>query len=81
MLSRWQRWLTITLALLTLTGGGGGDAHSGYSLAGQESEGNPHDAFSLDFRKISFDYGPQKPDGSLAPTVHGGWDLAKNAKV
>jgi len=54
---------------------------SGYSLAGQESEGNPHDSFSLDFRKISFDYSPQKPDGSLAGTVHGGWDLAKNAKV
>ena len=54
---------------------------SAYSMGGQESEGNPHDAFSLNFKKISIDYLPQKADGSLDAPVHGGWDLAKNVKI
>lgn len=82
----------IKQALLTLRKAGKGQLEylkiklqdvliSSYSLEGQEAEGNPHDAFSLNFKKISVDYSPQKPDGSLAAAVHGGWDLAKNAKV
>ena len=34
----------------------------------------PHDAFSLNFVKLSYDYAPQKADGSLDAPVHGGWD-------
>ena len=82
----------IKQALLTLRKAGKGQLEylkikledvlvSSYSLSGQESEGNPHDAFSLNFQKISVDYRPQKPDGSLAAAVHGGWDLKKNAKL
>ena len=36
---------------------------------------------SLEFAKISYDYKPQKADGSLDAPVHGGWDLTKNVKI
>ena len=82
----------IKQALLTLRKAGKGQLEylkiklediliSSYAVAGAESEGIPHDAFSLNFKKISIDYRPQKPDGSLAAAVHGGWDLSKNVKV
>jgi type VI secretion system secreted protein Hcp len=82
----------IKQALLTLRKAGKGQLEylkiklqdvliSSYSLEGQEAEGKPHDAFSLNFQKISVDYSPQKPDGSLGAAVHGGWDLKKNAKL
>lgn len=54
---------------------------SAYSIGGQESEGNPTDAFSLSFTTISIDFAAQKPDGSLDVPVHGGWDLARNTKI
>jgi type VI secretion system secreted protein Hcp len=53
---------------------------SSYALSGAEGEGT-HDAFSLNFVKLSFDYAPQKADGSLDAPVHAGWDVVKNVKV
>ena len=54
---------------------------SAYALGSGESEGEPHDAFSLNFVKLSYDYKPQKADGSLDTPVHAGWDLTKNVKI
>ena len=54
---------------------------SAYSLGSDEGESEPHDAFSLNFVKLSYDYKPQKADGSLDAPVHAGWDLTKNVKV
>jgi type VI secretion system secreted protein Hcp len=54
---------------------------SAYALAPGEGESEPHDAFSLNFLKLSYDYKPQKADGSLDAPVHAGWDLSKNVKI
>ena len=54
---------------------------SAYSLGSGEGESDPHDAFSLNFVKLSYDYKPQKADGSLDAPVHAGWDLTKNVKI
>ena len=50
-------------------------------VGGGEDDAEPHDSFSLEFAKISYDYAPQKADGSLDALVHGGWDLTKNVKI
>jgi len=36
---------------------------------------------SLNFAKISYDYRPQLPDGSLGGAVHAGWDVKVNKKL
>jgi type VI secretion system secreted protein Hcp len=54
---------------------------SSYALGGSEAEVEPHDVFSLKFVKISYDYAPQKADGSLDAPIHAGWDLTKNVKI
>jgi type VI secretion system secreted protein Hcp len=54
---------------------------SSYALGSDVDEPTPQDAFSLNFVKLSFDYAPQKSDGSLDAPVHGGWDLTKNVKI
>ena len=54
---------------------------SAYALGSAEGESEPHDAFSLNFVKLSYDYKPQKADGSLDAPVHAGWDLTKNVKI
>jgi type VI secretion system secreted protein Hcp len=54
---------------------------SSYALGGSEPEVEPHDVFSLKFVKISYDYAPQKADGSLDAPIHAGWDLTKNVKI
>ena len=54
---------------------------SSYVLGSGEGESEPHDAFALNFAKLSYDYKPQKADGSLDAPVHGGWDLSKNVKI
>ena len=54
---------------------------SAYALGSGEGESEPHDAFSLNFVKLSYDYKPQKADGSLDAPVHAGWDLSKNVKI
>jgi type VI secretion system secreted protein Hcp len=53
---------------------------SSYALGGAD-DAVPDDSFSLRFAKISYDYSPQKPDGTLDAPVHAGWDLTKNVKV
>ena len=53
---------------------------SSYALSGGEGEVT-HDAFALNFVKLSFDYAPQKADGSLDAPVHAGWDVVKNVKI
>ena len=53
---------------------------SSYSVGGIEADG-PHDAFSLAFKRVSYDFVPQKPDGSADTPVHSGWDLATNKKI
>ena len=54
---------------------------SAYALGSGEGESEPHDAFSLNFVKLSYDYKPQKADGSLDAPVHAGWDTLKNVKI
>ena len=54
---------------------------SSYALGADEDAPTPQDAFSLNFVKLSYDYAPQKSDGSLDAPVHGGWDLSKNVKI
>jgi type VI secretion system secreted protein Hcp len=54
---------------------------SAYALGSGEGESEPHDAFSLNFVKLSYDYRPQKADGSLDAPVHAGWDTFKNVKI
>ena len=56
---------------------------SSYALGGSEggADGDPQDVFSLNFVKLSYDYKPQKADGSLDAPVHAGWDLSKNVKI
>jgi type VI secretion system secreted protein Hcp len=53
---------------------------SSYSVGGTEADG-PQDAFSLAFKRVSYDFVPQKPDGSADTPVHSGWDLATNKKI
>ena len=54
---------------------------SAYALGSGEGESEPHDAFSLNFVKLSYDYKAQKADGSLDAPLHVGWDLSKNVKI
>jgi type VI secretion system secreted protein Hcp len=54
---------------------------SSYALGGEADDAQPDDSFSLKFTKISYDYSPQKADGSLDAPVHGGWDLTKHVKI
>jgi type VI secretion system secreted protein Hcp len=54
---------------------------SSYALGSGEGEREPYDAFALNFVKLSYDYRPQKADGSLDAPVHAGWDLSKNVKI
>ena len=54
---------------------------SAYALGSAEGGSEPQDAFSLNFVKLSYDYKPQKADGSLDAPVHAGWDLSKNVKI
>ncbi len=54
---------------------------SSYAIGGSEAETEPQDVFSLKFVKISYDYAPQKADGSLDAPIHAGWDQLKNVKI
>ena len=55
---------------------------SSYQSGGHASGSTvPTDQFSLNFTKISFDYKPQKADGSLDAAQHGGWDVKANKTV
>jgi type VI secretion system secreted protein Hcp len=52
---------------------------SSYQSGGHS--GAPTDQFALNFTKITFEYKPQKADGSLDAAIHGGWDVKANKKV
>jgi len=55
---------------------------SSYQSGGHEGgDPIPTDQFSLNFTKISYDYKPQKTDGSLDAAQHGGWDVKANKTV
>jgi type VI secretion system secreted protein Hcp len=55
---------------------------SSYQSGGHDGgDSVPTDQFSLNFTKITFDYAPQKPDGSLDAYATTGWDVKKNLKV
>jgi type VI secretion system secreted protein Hcp len=64
-----QTYLTITLTDVLV---------SSFNESGSGGGGAPQDSLSLNFTKITFDYKPQNPDGSLGTAVHGGWDLKAN---
>ncbi len=51
---------------------------SSYTNNGSGGGGGLQDQFSVNFAKITFDYRPQNPDGSLGSAVHAGWDLKAN---
>jgi len=61
-----QDFMTITLSDVLI---------SSYQNAGSGGGGGLQDSLSLNFTKITFDYKPQNPDGSLGSAVHAGWDL------
>ncbi len=52
-----------------------------FQNSGSDGGGEPLDQYSLNYGKISFDYKPQKPDGSIGGAVHAGWDLKVNKKL
>jgi len=55
---------------------------SSYQSGGHEGgDPIPTDQFSLNFTKISYDYKPQKADGTLEAAQHGGWDVKANKTV
>ena len=68
-----QTFMTITLSDVLV---------SSFSESGASGGGGaPQDSLSLNFTKITFDYKPQNPNGSLGAAVHGGWDLKANKAV
>jgi type VI secretion system secreted protein Hcp len=52
---------------------------SDYATAGPASE-RPTEQIKLSFEKISLEYYPIKPDGTLAGGIVGGFDFATNKK-
>jgi type VI secretion system secreted protein Hcp len=54
---------------------------SSYQTGGQAGTPIPHEAISLNFAKVEFEYKPQKADGTLDGAIKAGWDLKSNTKV
>jgi type VI secretion system secreted protein Hcp len=54
---------------------------SSYQTGGSSGGDIPIESLSLNFAKITFEYTPQKPDGTIGTPVKFGWDLAKNTKI
>ncbi len=81
-----QEYLKITLTdVLVSSYQSGGHGHD---VAGNSSADNgqtfgpvPTDTISLNFAKITYEYKPQKPDGSLDSAVNAGWDIKANKKA
>ena len=59
----------------------GGLLVSSYQSGGHSGSGVPTDQFALNFTKITFEYKPQKEDGTLDAAVSAGYDLKANKKV
>jgi type VI secretion system secreted protein Hcp len=56
---------------------------SSYSVSGAAGDGSmvPTEAISLNFSKITFDYKPQKADGTLDAAITAGWNVKQNIKI
>jgi type VI secretion system secreted protein Hcp len=54
---------------------------SSYQTGGSGGSELPIDSFSLNFGKMSFEYKPQKKDGTLDSPVKTGYDYKANKKV
>lgn len=54
---------------------------SSYQSGGHSGSGVPTDQFALNFTKITFEYKPQKADGTLDAAVTAGYDVKANKKV
>jgi type VI secretion system secreted protein Hcp len=55
---------------------------SSYQSGGHAGgDSKPTDQFSLNYTKITFDYKPQKSDGSLDKAVTTGWNVKTGVKV
>lgn len=54
---------------------------SSYAAAGIDPDGPPQEQITLNFSKIDFALGQQRPDGSVGGTISAGWDLKANKKV
>jgi type VI secretion system secreted protein Hcp len=52
-----------------------------YSEAPSESDGTPLDVVHLRYARLIQSFAMQRPDGSLAPAVVGGFDFAANAPI
>jgi len=68
-----EEYYTIKLEDVLVTSYRSGDAPGGAAAV--------EDSFSLNFTKISYDYKPQKADGTLGSAVSAGYDVKKNAKI
>jgi type VI secretion system secreted protein Hcp len=51
-----------------------------YQVGTSHGQETATEQFSLAVGKVSYDYTPQKPDGSPGASVHGGWDALANKK-
>jgi len=54
---------------------------SSYQTGGAAADVSPIDSVSLNFAKIQIEYKQQKPDGSLAGSIKGGWDAKQNKQL
>ena len=54
---------------------------SSYQTGGVADQPFPTDQVSFNFAQISVDYRAARPDGTLDPAVHAGWDVKANRKV
>lgn len=50
-----------------------------YKIVGDTNrDARTRDEFSLEFKRIEFEYRPVQPNGQLGPPVKGGWDQIQN---
>lgn len=54
---------------------------SSYSSGGAGGDDIPIEQISFNFSKVTYEYKPQKADGTLDGAITAGWDLKKNVKV
>ncbi len=67
-----EEYYTIKLEHVLVTSYRSGDAPGGAAAV--------EDSFSLNFTKISYDYKPQKADGTLGSVISASWDVKANTK-
>ena len=54
---------------------------SSYQTGAAADQPLPTDQVSFNFAQITVDYRPARPDGTLDPAVHAGWDVKANKKL